>query len=271
MRPTREQLSSLSANERITFEIADFLARPELAPLSAGWTSAVTGGVIWTCAGRRLNIVGLEHVQRFQKQDSFVLVANHRSFFDFFIISAILYWRTNVSKRMFYPTRGTFFYDQPLGTAVNLFMSAGRMFPPVLREKEKRSFNRYSLDRCLKELNLPGTILALHPEGTRNKGNNPYQLLKAQPGAGRLALGGKPTIPVFILGMSNSLGLEFLNNWSRPGPNPIDVFFGPPADVADLQGKAGQLRAQVEAGERCIEAIRALGEAQRALTAKRIP
>ncbi len=264
MRPTPEQLASLSRNERLTFEIGHFLARPELAPLSTAWTSVITGGVIWTCGGRRLNVVGLENVLGFGKQDSFVVVANHRSFFDFFIISAILYWRTGVSKRMFYPTRGTFFYDSPLGTAVNLFMSAGRMFPPVLREKEKRSFNRYSLDRCIKELNTPGTVLALHPEGTRNKGDDPYKLLPAQPGAGRLALAGKPTIPVWIAGMTNSLGREFVHNWSNPDPHPIDVYFGAPVKVADLEPKVSSLRAQVQAGERCIEAIRALGNEQRA-------
>lgn len=264
MRPTPEQLASLSRNERVTFEIGHFLARPELAALGTAWTSVVTGGLIWTCGGRRLNVVGLEHVAKFGKQDSFVVVANHRSFFDFFIISAILYWRTGVSKRMFYPTRGTFFYDRPLGTALNLVMSAGRMFPPVLREKEKRSFNRYSLDRCLAELAHPGTILAVHPEGTRNKDPDPYKLLPAQPGAGRLALAGKPTIPVFIVGMTNSLGREFVQNWTDPNPHPIDVYFGAPIEVSDLLPKAGSLRAQVQAGDRCLEAIRALGERRRA-------
>lgn len=269
MRPTREQLEPLTRNERLTFEIGNFLAKPALAPLSTAWTAAVTGGLIWASASKRLNVVGLSNVASFGKQDSLVVVANHRSFFDFFVISAILYWRTNLSKRMFYPTRGTFFYDHPLGTVVNLAMSAGRMFPPILREKEKRAFNKYALERCLDELAIPGTILALHPEGTRNKGEDPYDLLPAQPGAGRLLLSGKPTLPVFILGMTNSLGMELVHNWTNPGPNTIDVYFGPPVDVSDLLPKANTVRAQKLAADRSLDAIRALAEQQRADAARR--
>jgi 1-acyl-sn-glycerol-3-phosphate acyltransferase len=251
------------------FGIADFLARPELAPISTAWTSLVTGGLIWTCGGRRLQVRGLEHVLGFDERSSFVVVANHRSFFDFFIVSAILYWRTRVSRRMFYPTRGTFFYDRALGHVVNLAMSGGRMFPPVMREAEKRGFNRYALERCLAELDVPGTVLAIHPEGTRNKGPDPYTLLKAQPGAGRLALSGYPTIPVFVLGMTNSLPREAVANWTAPHDHPIDVWFGPPVPITDLLPRAQHLRAQVEAGERCIASIRALAEQQRALREQR--
>ena len=268
MRPTAEQLATLSKTERVTFEIGHFLARPELAPIGTAWTLAVTGGLIWSCGSNRLHVVGLEHLERFGKKDSFVLVANHRSFFDFFVISAVLYWRTNVSRRMFYPTRGKFFYDNPLGTVVNLAMSAGRMFPPILREKEKRAFNRYSLERCIAELDVPGTVLAVHPEGTRNKSGDPYALLPAQPGAGRLVLAGKPTIPVFAVGMTNSLGKELVQNWTSPETSRIDVYFGEPIDFSDLEPKASSLRAQKVAADRCVAAIRALATRQREDAAK---
>ena len=268
-RPTREQLEHLTTNERLTFAITDFLARPALAPVSTAWTAAVTGGLIWASASKRLHVTGLEHLARFGKKDSFVVVANHRSFFDFFVISAILYWRTRVSKRMFYPTRGTFFYDHPLGTAVNLAMSGGRMFPPILREKEKRAFNKYALDRCLAELDVPGTILAVHPEGTRNKGEDPYAFLPAQPGAGQLALAGKPTIPVFVLGMTNRLGAELIHNWTDPGPHRIDVCFGPPIELGDLLPHVHSLRAQKQAGDRCMAAIARLAAEQRAAAKER--
>ncbi len=263
-RPTPEQLAPLSRNERLTFELGSFLARPSLAPIGTAWTAAVTGGLIWSCGGRRLHVVGLEHVLGFGKRDSLVVVANHRSFFDFFVISAVLYWRTQVSRRMFYPTRGTFFYDHPVGTAVNLAMSAGRMFPPILREKEKRAFNRYALERCLDELEHPGTVMCIHPEGTRNKGPDPYALLPAQPGAGRVVLSGKPTIPVFVLGMTNSLGKELVQNWSAPDAHRIDVYFGAPIDFTDLLPRVHSLRAQKLAAERAVEAIAALAARQRA-------
>jgi 1-acyl-sn-glycerol-3-phosphate acyltransferase len=268
-RPTPEQLAPLTRNERLMFELGSLLTRPGMEPLGSAWTAAVTGGLIWSCGGRRLHVVGLEHVLGFGKRNSLVVVANHRSFFDFFVISAVLYWRTQVSRRMFYPTRGTFFYDHPLGTAVNVAMSAGRMFPPILREKEKRAFNKYALERCLDELEHPGTVMCIHPEGTRNKGPDPYALLPAQPGAGRLVLSGKPTIPVFVLGMTNSLGKELVHNWTAPEPHRIDVYFGPPIDFSDLLPRVSSLRAQKAAADRCVEAIAALAARQRADAAAR--
>ena len=255
MRPSPELLRQLSPNERMTFELGDFFARPELTPVGSAYTTAVMGALIWSCGGNRLELQGLEHVQRLDKNDSFLVVANHRSFFDFFVISYVLYFKTRVSRRMLYPTRSTFFYDHPAGTVMNLAMSAGRMFPPILRDQKKREFNKYSLERCIGELARPGTVLCVHPEGRRNKGPDPLAFLPAQPGAGRLALAAPLTIPVFILGMSNSLGKEFIWNWTNPAPHSIKVRFGPPIDFEDLKPKANTLRAQKLAADRCMAEI----------------
>lgn len=263
MRPTPELLESLSRNERMTFELGNLLARRGLTPLGSAYTTAVMGALIWSCGGQRLDVEGLEHLEPFGKNDSLLVVANHRSFFDFFVISYVLYFRTNLSRRMLYPTRSTFFYDHPVGTVMNLAMSAGRMFPPIMRDQHKREFNRWSLERCIEELNGrgdgPGTVLCVHPEGTRNKGPDPLAFLPAQPGAGRLALAAKTTIPVFILGMSNSLGTEFVWNWTNPSPHRIAVRFGAPMNFDDLRPKANTLRAQKLAADRCMERIGELG------------
>ena len=113
MRPTREQLAPLTPFERAAFEIADFFARPALTPLSAAWNSAFMGGLIYSCGSRRFNVKGLDNLAPFGKKDRVLLVANHRSFFDFFTISAFCYWRTNLTKRIFFPVRQNFFYDHP--------------------------------------------------------------------------------------------------------------------------------------------------------------
>ena len=139
VRPTPEQLAPLTTFERATFRLADLLAAPKLSPLSAAWNSVVMGALIYSCGGRRLRIHGLENLAPFGKKDSVLLVANHRSFFDFFTITAILYWRTKLTKRIFFPVRQRFFYDHPLGPAVNFAMSGMRMFPPIMREKDRKS------------------------------------------------------------------------------------------------------------------------------------
>ncbi|MDB4939061.1 MAG: hypothetical protein JWP87_6033, partial [Labilithrix sp.] len=191
VRPTPEQLAPLTRFERAAFRIADVLAAPKLTPLSANWNSVVMGALIYSCGSRRFHIHGLENLAPFGKKDSILLVANHRSFFDFFTITALLYWRTKLTKRIFFPVRQNFFYDHPLGPAVNFAMSGMRMFPPVMRDKEKKAFNTYSVARCIEELNRPeiGTVLGIHPEGSRNKGDDHYAFLPAQPGVGRVALG----------------------------------------------------------------------------------
>lgn len=267
VRPTPEQLAPLTRIERTAFELADFFARPRFTPLSAAWNSVFMGGLIYSCGGRRLTIHGLEHLASFGKNDSVLLVANHRSFFDFFSITAILYWRTQLTKRIFFPVRQNFFYDNPMGPFVNALMSGMRMFPPVMRDKEKRAFNHYSVARCIEELNRTdvGTVLGIHPEGTRNKGNDPYSFLPAQPGVGRIALGvtRAHVIPVFALGMGQSIVGEIAWNAFNPHEHPVDMYFGAPLDFSDLRPKANLLTTQKRAADRCLDAIKVLAEEQR--------
>lgn len=267
VRPTPEQLAPLTRFERAAFRIADVLAAPSLTPLSANWNSVVMGALIYSCGSRRFNIQGLENLASFGKKDSILLVANHRSFFDFFTITALLYWRTKLTKRIFFPVRQNFFYDHPLGPAVNFAMSGMRMFPPVMRDKEKRAFNSYSVARCVEELNRTdiGTVLGIHPEGTRNKGDDAYAFLPAQPGVGRIALGATRAhvIPVFVLGMGQSIPGEWRMNWLAPGEHPVDVHFGKPIDFSDLRPKANMLTTQKRAADRCLDAIKVLADRQR--------
>lgn len=225
------------------------------------------GALIYSCSSRRTKIVGLENLAPFGKKDSILLVANHRSFFDFFTITALLYWRTKLTKRIFFPVRQNFFYDHPLGPAVNFAMSGMRMFPPVMRDKEKRAFNTYSVARCIEELNRPdiGTVLGIHPEGTRNKNDDPYAFLPAQPGVGRVALGATRAhvIPVFVLGMGQSITGEMRLNVLAPDDHPVDIHFGKPIDFSDLRPKANMITSQKRAADRCLDAIKVLADDQR--------
>lgn len=273
MRPTPEQLAHLTPLERASFEVANFFAHPKLSVLSKAWNTMFMGSILYACGGRRFNMVGLEHLAPYGKKDSVLFVANHRSFFDFFSVTAAIYWRTNLTRRIFFPVRQTFFYDHPAGPVVNAIMSGMRMFPPVMREKDKRAFNSYMVERCIAELDREdvGTVLGIHPEGTRNKGDDPYSFLPTQTGVGRIALGSKRAhvIPTFALGMSQSIGAEMKMNVFAPAAHPVDLYFGPPIDFSDLRARADDPAAHKLAADRCLDAIKELAERQRRDAARR--
>jgi 1-acyl-sn-glycerol-3-phosphate acyltransferase len=258
-----DPLKLLQPLERVSFHLADFV-NTHIPGVSAAWNTAFMGAMIWGAGGRRLDVRGLENVP-YGKRDRVLLVANHRSFFDFYVISAILFWRTNFSKRILFPVRSTFFYDHPLGPLMNATMSGMAMFPPILRDKSRKQFNRYSIQRCVEELAKPGTVMGLHPEGTRNKSSDPYSFLPAQPGVGKVAMETDAHVhPVFIHGLTNNLAREWQRNWLMPkSRHPITVMFGPEIDFHDLKDSGSRATTQKKAADRCLEAIVQLADAHR--------
>lgn len=266
VRPEPRQLAVLTPLERAGFRLADFMARrlPWVAEL---WNATAMRVLTDLAASRRLRVAGLRHLERWGPQDRLVLVANHRSFFDFFQVMNVVIRHSPLWRRVFFPVRGNFFYDHPLGPVVNLAMSGMRMFPPIIRRRQAHAFNEYALDRCVAELARPGTVLGIHPEGTRNKGPDPYKLLRATRGVGRIALQaqGVQVVPVFVLGAGNNIAEEFIRNFRHPERHPLYVVFGPPVNLDDLRGRGDDPAAWKEAARRCMDAIEALGQIQQEL------
>ncbi len=267
-RPTKEQLGTLTPMERTAFEIGDFWSRYLVVP-SKMWNTVFMGAILYATASRRLHIHGLEHLKKFRAPERVLIVCNHRTFFDFFVITAIVYWRTQLSHRIIFPVRSSFFYDHPLGPLVNAAMSGMRMFPPVMRTENVRrraTFNEYSVQRSIEELAVPGTVMGLHPEGTRNKNASPYKLLRARAGVGRIALGSPQAriIPAFVLGMGNDLPKEFAWNLLRPEETRVDCFFGPEILLDDLRMLPPTPATAQRASERLLDAIRVLANQHRA-------
>jgi 1-acyl-sn-glycerol-3-phosphate acyltransferase len=191
--------------------------------------------------------LGLAHRSLFEGLDAIVamrpargvlVASNHRSFFDQYSILLGLYltgapW----VKRINFPVRANFFYEHPLGMLVNWGVAAGAMWPPVFRQRERAEANKVTVDKLVALLDEPGTVIGVHPEGTRNKGDDPYEMLPAMPGIGQIALQAKPVaIPVFIGGLENDFIGEFRANY-KPGirrERPIIAIFGPPIDYSEF-------------------------------------
>jgi len=258
----------LTAIERFNYRIGDLFSR-RLAWVGRLVTRGFGRWFVWMFCCRRFVVTGQEHLDRLEHSDRLLVIANHRSFFDFYVVLCLLWLRSRAPLRIVMPVRSTFFYDTLLGPLLNLLMSGYSMFPPILRDRQRGAvFNRFSQDRIVEELDRPGTVMGMHPEGRRNKGADPYTFLPPRPGTGRLlrkALPGVVVLPVFVTGITNSAPRELFRNWFAARRWPIDLVFGAPIDLSDLCALPDGHEAHMRIVERCMESIAGLAERQRTL------
>ena len=145
-----------------------------------------------------MNVFGIENVENAEVEKPLVLVANHRSFFDMFTVSSVIFRRTKRPVTLFFPVRAKFFYDNPVGWVVNLVMGWFSMYPPFFREDRevsKREFDKYSMRRLVQLCSEGhGHMIGFHPEGKRNFKGGPYDMLPAQPGIGKVIYAAHPQV-----------------------------------------------------------------------------
>jgi 1-acyl-sn-glycerol-3-phosphate acyltransferase len=229
----------LSRIERLALRFAEATnIDPRGKWLQTQFLRSVSYPWVRACLARRMFVEGVDEMMKLQPDNGVLLVSNHRSFFDQYAMLLACYMGpVHWAKRLFFPVRSNFFYDQPLGIVVNAAIAGGAMYPPVYRQAERRVLNDEALDKMVEILQKPGNVLGMHPEGTRGKGPDPYQLLPGQPGVGKLALVGKPTvIPAFIHGLGNNVVQDVAWNFTKEArrDHAVITVFGPPVDYADL-------------------------------------
>lgn len=263
-KPSPEELALLRPEERRAYQLASLFAGP-MNWYSRFYLGYLGSPFVWFCCCRRLKVVGAEHIADLGPEDRVLMVSNHRSFFDFFAIAHTVFFRSRASRRVFFPVRSSFFYESLVGTVINLATASMSMFPPILRDPERKGWNRFAVDRVLYELSRPGTLVGVHPEGKRGRGPDPYEFLPAQPGVGRMAVeSDAKVVPFFILGMTNDLWGEIKANWLDPESRPMRLYIGPPVPLDDLRREESCRRTWFAAAERCMEHIGALADQQRA-------
>ena len=271
LRPAPEELAVLSRMEQFAFRVAHRMNRGRWKrfwtfcqrTLGAGWIHLATYNI--------MRVYGLEHVEEAgARERPLLLVANHRSFFDMYAVSSVLFRRTKWRKELFFPVRGRFFYESPLGMLVNLLMGWWSMYPPFFATgenplPEKRAFDKFSM-RLVAELCRTGRghVIGFHPEGTRNKDADPYSFLRPQPGVGKLSMDAAPqVVPVFIAGLGNNLIRQVLGNWR--GGEPVRIHFGAMLDLSEHLEKRDSVRTYKEIADFVMSKIAELGEQDRAL------
>lgn len=222
----------LTLLERANLEVA---LRMNREPAKALWTQVqrvVGAGFVRLFTRNVVRDYGFEHLREAWQQGSVLLVANHRTHFDMFVVSSLIHRRLPGRKRLYFPVLGQYYYQSLGGMALNQVFASWSMFPPLFALPTHAAVDRYSLD-VLSELCArgPGTILGIHPEGGRNLNPDPWSLMRCQPGTGRIIHVARPiVIPVFITGLHPHLPTQLRRNWT--GGEPARVRFGAPVDLA---------------------------------------
>jgi len=240
----REQLS---LTERVALKIMSTLNR-------AGWIQEV--GLLWgrmipqqlvrMIFVRRLKARQTELLERLPPNASIMIVANHRTFFDLFVIGTALRVETKNKRGIpsVFPVRAPFFYDNPLGVLMCLFFSGGCMYPPVFRDQRKELLNPVGVEAMKWLLTQPRVTLGIHPEGRRSKQPDPFKLEPARRGVGHLIQSATEQLyilPVFVEGIDRSMG-RALKRALRPKRSPpINLWWGAPHPAQSYQGSAEEI------------------------------
>jgi 1-acyl-sn-glycerol-3-phosphate acyltransferase len=221
---------------------------------------------------RRMLVEGLAELRELEPERGVLLVANHRSFFDqFAALMAVMTYDAHWGHQLNFPVRSEFFYDKPTGLFLNYFVAGGAMYPPIYRDPNRQALNASSLDRIVELLATPGNLVGVHPEGTRGKGPDPYALLPAQPGVGKMALLGRPTvIPMFINGLSNDFIADVRANFKPVSRRvfPLIAVFGQPIDYSDLLTEKPRPTLYKKAADRFMRVVAELGAREKELRAQ---
>lgn len=254
--PTEKRLIRLV---RGTFSnaTADRVVRLLQRRLGAQWIEA--------CVKNVRQVHGLERLGTLDPNKSYLFVSNHRSFFDMYVITSFLVYRDLLPHRILFPVRSSFFYDNVAGFAVNGAMSFFAMYPPVFRERKRMFLNRAMMDEVSRLLRGGGIYVGLHPEGQRNRDADPYTLLPARFGVGKMIQdSGAVVIPVFINGLSNDFAAQIRGNFDGKGA-PVNLVFGEPLDLEELRNGPRTQKTQLAIAERCLEVVHQLGQEERVI------
>ena len=219
------------------------------------WIRAVTASL--------RHVHGLDRLPAFGPNESVICVANHRSFYDLYVVTAELVAR-GMRNRLLFPVRSNFFYDSLLGPFVNGAMSFFAMYPPIFRDRKRAALNLASLDEVASLVRRGGFFVGIHPEGTRKKDDDPYTFLPAQSGVGRVIrkAGRVRVVPVFVNGLQNDFVKQVISGITRRGDD-VHIVYGKPIDFGTLLDAPESPKTYKRIAEKCLEAIGELGREEK--------
>ena len=272
MAPTAADQAPLTRMERFALRFAELANNDERGKwMQTRFLRGISYAWVRAAIAQRILTDGLDEAIALRPETGVMVVSNHRSFFDQYIMMlACFMGKAPWAKHLFFPVRSNFFYDRPLGVVVNAAIAGGAMYPPIYRQAERRTLNDAALDKMVEIVQTPGNVVGMHPEGTRGKGPNPYEFLPAQPGVGKVALVGKPTvIPAFILGLGNKIHEDIRLNFSATArtEHAVITVFGQPIDYSDLAAEKPRPTLYKKTADRFMAEIKKLAEREKEIRA----
>ena len=102
-------------------------------------------------------------------------------------------------------------------------------------------------------------LVGFHPEGTRNKNDDAYTPLPAQPGVGKLVMDAWPiVVPAFINGLSNDIVADINGNFA--GTKRVVAVFGEPMDLSQFKTMGNRLSSHKRIADALLARIYELGQ-----------
>jgi len=264
---------SLSRFEKKALALLDATNGTEVGKwLQMTWLKTIVRPTCHMFINRRTYIVGDEWIPSFKPDRGVLMASNHRSFFDQWLLMLSLWPEENrFFDRIAFPVRANFFYETKVGVLINYLMGGGSLYPPVFRQAERANLNKVAVETINEMLADPRMLVGMHPEGTRGKGDDPYEFLKPQPGVGQMILQGRPiVIPAFTNGVSNDFLGTLTTNW-RPGirrQRPIVVVFGKPFDYSEFDGQKPRAALYLKVAKKLMTEIGRLSEIEKDVRAR---
>lgn len=261
--PAKEEISALSTTEKIGFRLTHRMNQGAWKRLWTFCQRHIGSLWIYLATYNLMNVFGIENVEKTSIEKPLMLVANHRSFFDMYTVSSVIFRRTKRPIQLFFPVRAKFFYTSPVGWFVNFIMGWFSMYPPFFHKNKQREFDKFSMRRLIQICSeARPNVIGMHPEGKRNFSDNPYEFLPAQTGVGKIVMSARPqVVPVFITGLGNDLTKQVLGNWT--GGEKVRIWFGEPVDLSKFYEKRDSLRTHKEIADFLMSKIGELAEKDR--------
>lgn len=254
--------------------------RANVRMVEAWWSVPILSAIsVWmgTHVARRQaalathNLVEYHNFERIRNanfDNGILLCANHRSYIDNFAIAvrAMIYMPSGV--RSLAPARAEGLFDRRWSILVNFFLTYMNIFPPVVRSARGALWGKRVIE-ILSDLLRKGRVAVfIHPEGGRNKGDDPYKLMTARPGLGRIIHSTRAEVyPVFMHGFPRTGSAYLRAMLRRPAIPSVHAVMGPPIDFAEERARPGSPRLFSEIAQKVNEAIMIVSAEEREIRA----